>query len=172
MDFYTGQILPLALSFAPRQTAACNGQLLPVNQNQALFTLLGKTYGGDGQPGGQFGLPNCQGRTIVGFGANGSVMPLGATGGEASHVLTVGEMPQHVHSLNATNQGTLDVVPEGNVPGTPTSGTTVYGPASTLVPLAGAGLTQQGSNQPHGNMQPSLPIGFAIVIYGIYPSRS
>lgn len=171
MDFFTGQIMPLAIGYAPRQMAACNGQLIPVMQNQALFTLLGTSFGGNGQPNGNFGLPNMQGRTAVGFGNSGSVMPLGTLGGEASHTLSVNEMPQHTHGLNAASQGTLDVTPEAMVPGKP-AGMNIYGQADAVVPLGGMPLAGQGGGQAHPNMQPSLPITFAIVLYGIFPTRS
>lgn len=172
MDFFTGQLLSLAVSFAPRQTAACNGQLLPVSQNQALFALLGTSFGGNGLPTGNFGIPDLQGRTAIGFGNNSSVVPLGFAGGESSHTLTIGEMPQHVHALNAASQGSLDVSPEAALPGTPAPGTSIYGAANGVVPLTGTPLGGQGAGQPHGNMQPSLPVTFAIVLQGVFPTRS
>lgn len=166
-----GQIIPFAIGYAPKYTALASGQLLPVNQNQALFALLGTTFGGTGQPGGTFGLPNLGGRTAVGCTPGSSALPLGAMGGEANHTLTLAELPPHSHSLNATGQGSATQVPEGNLPGTVADTTPIYGNASALVPLSAVPMGVAGAGQPHSNMQPSLAINFAVVLRGIYPTR-
>lgn len=166
MDFYTGQILPLAISYAPKQTALCNGQSLPITQNAALYALLGTSFGGGGT---NFSLPNTGGRTLVGIGKQGAVMPLGTVGGESAHTLTLTEMPTHTHALNASTNGTVDSDPSDFLPGTGSGA--IYGGASQLLPLGGAPMSTAGSGQAHDNMQPSTAINFAIVLYGIYPSR-
>lgn len=166
MDFFTGQILPLAFGYAPKQTALCAGQSIPINQNQALYALLGTAYGGTGA---NFALPDTTGRAIFGIGNQGSAMPLGSTGGEAQHQLSPAEMPQHVHPLMGSTTGTTDPAPDGYLPGVPTSA--IYGAAAALLPLGGAPMGNAGGGQPHQNMQPSLALNFAIVLYGIYPSR-
>lgn len=153
----------------PKQTAFCSGQSIPITQNQALYALLGSAFGG---AGGNFSLPNTGGRTIVGFGNNGSIMPLGAIGGEADHALTLAEMPAHTHALNATNQGTGQNGASGTMPAVADATATIYGAPSGLLPLGGSPLSTEGGGQPHANMQPSLPINVAIVLYGIYPSRN
>lgn len=167
MDSFLGQLMPVASSYAYQNTAFTNGQLLPVNQYQALYSLLGTTYGGNGQT--NFALPNTQGRTIIGFGINTSAW--GATGGEASHALSVNEMPQHTHLMRAAIGGTTDPSPASRQPGVPVDGAPAYGDATGLVTLGATPLLNNGG-QPHSNMQPSLALNFVIVLQGIYPTRN
>jgi len=168
MDFYTGQIIPVAIGYAPKQTAMCQGQSLPINQNSALFTLLGTAFGGDGS--NAFNLPNVAGRTLVGQNIAGGQL-MGVAGGEADHVLTLGEIATHTHSLNAVTGGAPVASAAGNMIGT--SNIPAYGaPSTPPIGLAGAPLSTTGSGQSHTNMQPSTPINFTIVLYGIFPSRA
>ena len=168
MDFYTGQIIPVAIGYAPKQTAMCQGQSLPINQNSALFTLLGTAFGGDGS--NAFNLPNVAGRTLVGQNIAGRQL-MGAAGGEASHVLTTAEIPSHNHTLNVIMNGSATSSAAGAMP--TTANQAAYGdPGSSTVQLGGALLSPAGSGQSHNNMQPSTPINFTIVLYGMFPSRA
>jgi microcystin-dependent protein len=162
---FLGEIRILSFGFPPKGWALCNGQLLPINQNQALFSLLGTTYGGDGRV--NFGLPNLQGRVSIHFG-NGHT--LGEAAGEQSHTLQISELPTHIHVANASS---LD----GDVP-TPTSnllaGTAtaqLYSSAATnLTALLPGTITNAGGSQAHLNMQPFLVLNFSIALQGIFPS--
>lgn len=167
MDFFTGQIIPVAFGYAPKQTAMCSGQSLPINQNQALYSLLGITYGGNGTTA--FNLPNVNGRTLVGQNLGGGYA-MGAIGGEAQHTLTLGEIPLHGHGLNAVTGAAGGGSASGGLPST--SSQPAYGSASTFTNLVGTTVSSNGSGQPHTNMQPSTAINFAIVLYGIFPSRA
>jgi microcystin-dependent protein len=155
----------MAFAFAPKGWAICNGQLLPIGQNQALFSLLGTTYGGDGRL--NFGLPNLQGRTPVHVGGPGFY--LGQAGGEQAHTLTTAELPMHVHGLNAVK------VPAGlNVATDAYLGVVnnAYGPATNLVAMSPLENNSPGNAQPHLNMQPFLTLNFCIALQGIFPSRN
>lgn len=168
MDFFTGQIVQLGIGYAPKQTALCNGQNMPISQVTALYALIGYTFGGN--PGSQvFGLPDTRGRTIVGTSRTAPVFTVGQVGGEASHALTTAEMPQHVHTMNAAPTGTKTNDPTGALPGI--AEVKSYGAATGLLPLGGAPMASAGSGQDHPNMQPYLAITCAIVLYGLYPSR-
>jgi microcystin-dependent protein len=177
---YLAQILMFAGNFAPKNYAMCNGQTLAINQNQALFALLGTTYGGNGQT--TFLLPNLQSNLPVSFGqGNGlSFYNLGQTGGSPSVTLTQATVPQHTHLFNACNNSGATNSPSvgGNVPGTPSvSGGLFYAtpPGNPpIVPTAmGAGACSTvGSNQAHTNLMPSLCITFAIALSGVFPSRN
>ena len=154
-------------NFAPRGWAFCNGQLLPINQNQALFALVGTIYGGNGQT--TFALPNLQGRTPIGVGQGPGLSPYvdGETGGQDEVVLTVQELPSHTHSLMAVSGAATTGVPGGTV-APATSGAAVYAPAQNLVAMAPIGGTAQG----HQNRQPYTVLNFCIAIQGIFPSRN
>lgn len=161
---FLGEIKIVSFNFPPKGWALCNGQLLPINQNQALFALLGTTYGGDGRV--TFALPNLQGRVPFHLG-NGFV--LGQTDGEATHTLNVGEMPAHNHvALGNSAEGSV-VIPTGNF--------WAKGPASAYGPtpdgsMAAAALDASGGSQPHNNMSPYLVLNFVIALQGIFPSQS
>lgn len=168
MDYYMGQIMPVAFDWAPKSTAMAQGQLLPIAQNQALFSLLGTTYGGNGQT--TFGLPNLSGRAITGAGMGFSQEPtLGTVAGTVNETLTVQQMPQHLHQVNVATSVASGASPAGALPGA--ASTTIYGAPANLVPLGAAPSSPAGGNQPHLNMQPSLVINYTIVIAGIFPSR-
>ncbi len=157
-------------NFAPRNWAFCNGQLLPINQNQALFSLLGTTYGGDGQT--TFALPNLQGRMPMhaGQGPGLSNRQLGEVGGTASVTLTAAQMPQHSHVLRAAAAADTGAPGSAVALAAPASAK-IYAAASNLVTM-GAALGNAGSGQPHENRQPFLGVNFIIALFGIFPSRN
>ena len=154
----------MSFQFAPKGWALCNGQLLPINQNQALFSLLGTTYGGNGQT--TFALPNLQGRTPIHAG-NGHT--LGEQAGEQAHTLSLAELPTHIHFANASASAGNEVVPTGAVLGSPLN--LSYGPVgNNVTSLAPATLANVGGSQAHLNMQPFLTLSFCIALQGIFPS--
>ena len=161
---FMAEIRIMSFGFAPKGWAFCNGQLLPINQNQALFALLGTTYGGNGQT--NFALPNLQGRVPIHVGS-GHV--LGELGGEQAHTLSIPELPNHTHQAQASPAN-------GNTP-IPTNGVlaaanNLYGSATNLTPLSPATLSNAGGSQAHLNMQPFLALNFCIALQGIFPSQS
>lgn len=170
---FLSEIKIFSFNFPPKGWAFCNGQLLPINQNQALFSLLGTTYGGNGQT--TFALPNLRGQVPLHMG-NG--FTLGQTGGQEAHTLTISELPTHIHSLvpgnnsvggNANNatQG----VPGGNF--LANSGKTVFTTvANPNAAMGGAAVNNVGGSQPHVNMSPYLVLNFCIALQGIFPSRN
>lgn len=161
---YLSEIRIFTFGFAPKGWALCNGQILPINQNQALFALLGTTYGGNGTS--TFALPNLQGKVPI---HEGNGFSLGQVGGEQSHTLTTAEMPQHTHqaiaSSNTANQGaaTNNFWANG---GQPAYATTAN------AQMVAAAVSSVGGNQPHDNMSPYLVLNFCIALTGIFPSRS
>ena len=162
---FIGQLILGSWNFAPKSWAQCNGQLMAINQNQALFSLLGTYYGGDGIR--TFGLPNLQGRTPVGMG-NG--FQIGQLGGEASHTLISTEVPIHSHTINATSS-TANATAPGNAL-LAAGGGTVYVPPSSLATMNGQVIGTIGGSQPHENRQPFLVMNWCIALTGIYPSRN
>ncbi|KRB77369.1 phage tail protein [Nocardioides sp. Root190] len=162
---FLAEIRLMSFVFPPKGWAACNGQLLPINQNQALFALLGTTYGGNGQT--NFALPNLQGRVPI---HTGSGHTLGETGGEQAHTLTQAEMATHTHPVRASSAvagGTTS--PSGGYLG---GGNNVYRDSGSTVALSGETVTSVGGGQAHPNMQPFLTIGFCIALQGIFPSQT
>ena len=160
---FLSEIRLMSFVFAPKGWALCNGQLLPINQNQALFSLLGTTFGGDGRV--NFALPDLRGRTPIHVGSGHT---LGERGGEQAHTLTVGEMPAHIHGLNAstTASGGTDN-PTGNFLG---SASNLYHTPASLTPMNPGTITNTGGSQAHQNMQPFLTLNFCIALQGIFPS--
>jgi microcystin-dependent protein len=160
----------MSFNFPPKGWALCNGQLLPINQNQALFALLGTTYGGDGRV--NFALPNFQGRVPMHWN-NG--FTLGQAGGEIAHTLSQAEMPQHLHSVVADT--TTAPTSGGNQPA-PTkrlansAGTNLYGGPNNLVAMNSQVVTQVGGGQPHDNLSPYLVLSFCIALQGVFPSQN
>ena len=144
----------------------CNGQFLPINQNQALFSLLGTVYGGNGQT--TFALPNLQGRAPM---HEGSGHTLGERGGEQSHTLSISELPMHVHVANASSNAGSDNVPAGNVLAN-SAPNNIWGGAQNLGALNPATITTVGGSQAHQNMQPFLVLNFCIALQGIFPSQN
>lgn len=166
---FLGEIRMFAGNFAPRGWALCNGQLLPINQNQALFSLLGTMYGGDGKT--TFALPNLQGRVPIHMGQGLNLTPRfqGEAGGEEEVILTISEIPQHNHQAIASNGEATELSPAGNVWATK-SRTTLYNKTGNVA-MSNSAIGMAGGNQPHNNMPPYLTINFIIALQGIYPSR-
>jgi microcystin-dependent protein len=159
---FLSEIRIMSFVFAPKGWALCNGQFLPINQNQALFSLLGTTFGGNGQT--TFALPNLQGRTPIHVGSGHT---LGEGGGEQAHTLSISETPTHAHALNATSAAADANVPTGSYLATINNG---YGAAQNLAVLGSTALTNIGGSQAHLNMQPFLTLSFCIALQGIFPS--
>ncbi len=167
---FLAEIRILGFNFAPRGWAFCDGQILPINQNQSLYSLLGTTYGGDGRT--SFALPDLRGRTPIHVGSsNGTTHLLGSKGGEEQHNLTVAEMAQHDHTLQGTDANADNPIPPGNVLG---AFNNAYGtpPATDLVSPVPGTLANTGSSQGHNNMMPFLVLNFAIALQGLFPSRN
>jgi microcystin-dependent protein len=162
---FLGQISIFSFNFAPRGWALCNGQLLPINQNQALFSILGTTYGGDGRT--NFGLPDFRGRVPLHV-SNG--VNLGERAGEESHTLTTSEMPAHTHTPVGSSNTPNQAGPAGGFWPT-NSGTSPYAASSNSTMAAGA-IAPAGGSQPHRNLSPFLTLSFAIALQGIFPSRN
>ena len=160
---FLGEIRIMSFDIVPKGWANCNGQFLPINQNQALFSLIGTTYGGNGQT--TFALPNLQGRVPIHF---GSGHDLGERAGQEAHTLTNAEMPTHTHVLNATNNNGAQA-PANTV--LAKTGANTYGPPTNLVAMSPAIITNVGGSQAHLNMQPFLTLNFRIALIGIFPSR-
>jgi microcystin-dependent protein len=161
---FMGQISIFAFNFAPKGWAMCNGQLLPINQNQALFSILGTTYGGNGQT--NFALPNMQGRTPI---YQGQGFILGQPGGQENHTLIMSEMPQHTHNVSAGPAAAL-VSGNGNLPGAGT--TTPFYAGSGNTTMNPAVINNVGGSQPHPNLSPFLVLNICIALQGIFPSRN
>ena len=161
---FLSEIKVMSFGFAPKGWALCNGQLLPINQNQALFSLLGTTYGGDGRV--NFGLPNLQGCAPMHMG-NGHT--LGERGGEQNHTLSMAELPTHNHTWGATNAPANAPGPASNVLG---AAAEYNASVTNLVGMYPGVLSSVGSTQPHQNMQPYLTLNFCIALQGIFPSQN
>ena len=177
-DPFVAEIRIFPFNFAPRGWAFCNGQILPISQNTALFSLLGTTYGGNGQT--TFALPNLQGRAMVGWGQGPglSLYALGETAGEPNNTLLTTEMPSHTHAPNggtAPNPATV-LSPQGNVwgvAGTRRVPVSLYkAGASTAAAMNPLALGLAGGSLPHSNMQPYLGLSFIIATQGIFPARN
>ena len=162
---FLSEIRIFSFGFAPKGWALCNGQLLPINQNQALFSLLGTTYGGDGRV--NFGLPNLQSRAPIHMGSGHT---LGERGGEQSHTLSISEIPTHTHSLQGTNATASPQPVPTNAYLAPTA--SLYAAAAGLTSLTPQTVTSVGGSQAHLNMQPFLTLSFCIALQGIFPSQT
>jgi len=162
---FLSEIRLMSFSFAPKGWALCNGQLLPINQNQALFSLLGTTYGGDGRV--NFALPDFRGRVPIHMGDGHT---LGERGGEETHTLSITELPQHLHALTGSGNTGSSQDGAGNVLGVVPG--RIYTDPANLIALNPATVTTVGGSQAHLNMQPFLTLTFAIALQGIFPSQN
>lgn len=161
---FLSEIRIMSFNFAPKGWAMCNGQFLPINQNQALFALLGTTYGGNGQT--TFALPDFRARVPV---HEGQGFTLGQAAGQNAHTITQSEMPQHIHFAFGTANTGDTVLPIGSVLG---GGPGVYVGASSLTTFSPDSVTNIGGSQPHENRQPFLALTFCIALIGIFPSQN
>jgi microcystin-dependent protein len=161
---FLSEIRIMSFGYAPRGWAMCNGQLLPINQNQPLFSLLGTTYGGNGQT--TFALPDLRGQVPI---HSGQGFQLGQKGGEQAHTITISEMPTHTHIANA-NSGSGQNNPPGAV--LSKAAANMYGPPSQLATMATQSVANAGGSQAHLNMQPFLTLSFCIALIGIFPSQN
>jgi microcystin-dependent protein len=161
---FLSEIRLMSFVFPPKGWALCNGQLMPINQNQALFSLLGTTYGGDGRV--NFGLPNLQGRVPMHMGSGHT---LGEVGGVQSVTLSIAQIPTHVHTLNASPSNGNSVQVNNDVFA---SALNVYRGPDQLVALNPQSVTNVGGSQAHLNMQPFLTLSFCIALQGIFPSQT
>ena len=174
-DPFVAEIRIFPFNFAPKGWAFCNGQLMPLSQNTALFSLLGTTYGGDGRS--NFALPNMQSRAAMhpGQGPGLSLHDLGETGGSQTVILLQSEMPIHAHGLLASNETGEDRKATNEAMARSTGGP-LYGPLpmapATLVAMAPEAVMASGGSLPHNNMMPYLTINFCIALQGVFPPRS
>lgn len=164
---FLSEIRIMSFGFPPKGWALCDGQLLPINQNQPLFALLGTTYGGDGQV--NFGLPNLQGRAPIHMGSGHT---LGERGGEQGHTLSIAELPTHTHVANAVDAPAVTSNPTSSTMLAQARLSFLYGPATNLQAMASNALANVGGSQAHLNMQPFLILNFSIALQGIFPSQN
>ena len=162
---FLAEIRMVGFNFAPRGWAFCDGQLLPINQNQALYSLLGTTYGGDGRT--SFALPDLRGRTPI---HRGNGFALGQRGGEETHALSAQQIPQHGHELMVTDDPATAVTPLGGT--LSTTGANAYGALTAGTAMAAGSVASTGDGQRHGNMAPFVGLNFAIALQGLFPSRN
>jgi microcystin-dependent protein len=171
-DPFVAEIRIFPFNFAPKGWAWCNGQLLPISQNTALFSLLGTTYGGDGKS--TFALPNLQGSAPMhpGQGPGLSLHDLGESGGSETVTLLESEIPVHSHTIQASNQDATDQSPVDELYAGGTGGIAMYATPGALTQLSPNALAAAGGDQPHNNMQPYLTLYFNIALQGVFPPRS
>lgn len=173
-DPFVAEIRIFPFNFAPQGWALCNGQLLPISQNTALFSLLGTTYGGDGRT--TFALPNMQGNAALhpGQGPGLSQYFLGQTGGSETVTLLQSEIPSHTHTMRANDSDGTSPTPAANVSSAPGADRDIFwykgGPPNATMNPNAAGVS--GGNQPHNNMMPYLTLNYCIALQGVYPPRS
>lgn len=170
---FIGEIRMCAFNFPPRGWATCDGQLLAINQNQALFSLLGTTYGGNGTT--NFALPDMRGRAPCHWGTGPGLPPMsiGERAGAESVTLITSQLPAHGHGVRASTDLASATSPAGALMGAKgRGGADVYAPANNLTALASSGVGPTGGGQAHDNMQPSLVVNFVIALTGIFPSRN
>lgn len=181
-EFFIGQIMMTGFSFAPKYFAQCNGQLLPINQNQALFSLLGTRFGGDGKT--TFGLPDMRGRASMGYGPSADpgwqppAAPMGQAAGAEAVSLVAANLPAHTHLMDCSSGNGDNRVPTGRLfannvvsPG-PGTAHALYAAPGATVSLSPSTVANSGGGQAHPNLQPYTTINFCIALSGIFPSRS
>lgn len=176
MDEYIGAIKMFIGDWAPRDYMLCDGRLLPINQYNALFAVIGTRYGGNGTT--NFALPDLRGRVPLGFGTGLGLTPrnIGATGGKENEALTIAQMPAHSHTLNGLSGGTESNTPKDNfLPEYANTAVKFYAKkdkaTDAFLPLNAQSIAPVGQNQPISRMQPFLTVNFIICVMGIYPSR-
>ena len=166
---FLAEVRMVGFNFAPRGWAFCDGQILPINQNQSLYSLLGTTYGGDGRT--TFALPDLRGRTPIHVGSSGATEHRqGQKSGEETHTLAVNEMPQHQHAVDASDAEVNNPQPGGNRPGNVTN--LAYHAATNNQNMAAGVVANAGGGQAHNNMQPYLALNFCMALRGLFPSRN
>jgi microcystin-dependent protein len=161
---FLSEIRLMSFVFAPKGWALCNGQLLPINQNQPLFSLLGTTYGGDGRV--NFALPDLRSRVPIHMGSGHT---LGERGGEQAHTLSISEIPTHVHTAFGTTDNATAAPPTANLLATAAN---LYTGAANFTSLDPSTISNAGGSQAHLNMQPFLTLSFCIALQGIFPSQN
>ena len=174
---FLSEIRIMSFGFPPKGWALCNGQLLPINQNQALFSLLGTTYGGDGRV--NFALPDLRSRVPI---HQGDGHTLGEGGGQQAHTLSISELPAHIHIIKAQDAAAdlgggqtpaaTKVLAQGIAAAVGTPAVNIYGTDTPSVPMSPAALANVGGSQAHLNMQPFLVLTFCIALQGIFPSQT
>jgi len=171
MDPFVAEIRIFPFNFAPKGWAFCDGQLMPLSQNTALFSLLGTTYGGDGKS--NFALPNMQGNAPMhpGQGPGLSLHDLGETGGSETVSLLESEIPAHSHGFTASQADGISRLPGGNLVAN-MIGVNGYAPPGAIVQMSDNSIAPAGGDQPHNNMQPYLTLNFCIALQGVYPPRT
>ncbi|WP_295974578.1 tail fiber protein [uncultured Xanthomonas sp.] len=179
-EFFIGQIMLTGFAFAPKYFAQCNGQLLPINQNQALFSLLSTRFGGDGKT--TFGLPDMRGRTPVSYGPSADpawqppALPMGQAAGAETVTLVTDQLPAHLHLMECASAAGNSRNPTGrlfaNNGATIGAATSLYAAPGSMVPLSQATVSTQGGGQAHPNVQPYTTLNFCVALSGIFPSRS
>jgi len=162
---FLGELKIVSFNFAPKGWAQCNGQFLPINQNQALFSILGTTYGGNGQT--TFALPDLRGRAPLHVGQG---LILGQAGGQEFHTVIMSEMPAHTHIVSGTT--TVGTLNSGGANVFGVSQTPVYSPPAAATTLEPTSVTNVGGSQPHENRQPFTVLNVVIALQGIFPSRN
>lgn len=164
---FVGEIRMFSFGTIPKGWLPCNGQIMQVNGNQALFSILGNKFGGDGQT--TFALPDLRGRTPVDMSPE---YPIATAGGEVTHTLTISEIPQHTHEVYGDSTGVTSASPEGTVWGTAAAPRNLYSAESPNTTMNASAIGTSGASQGHNNMQPYTAVSFCIALMGIYPSRS
>lgn len=169
---FIGEIKIFPYSFAPQGWAYCNGQIMQISQNQALFAVIGITYGGNGST--TFALPNLQGRVPISFGSGPGLTPrtIGQSSGSNFVTLSVGQIPGHTHTLSGESVDGTQKTVNNAYPAQAGSQFSYQNAASPLAQMNGAALSTSGGSQPHANMQPCLGVNYCIALIGIFPPRS
>ena len=168
---FLAEIRIVGFNFAPRGWAFCDGQTLPINQNQSLFSLLGTTFGGDGRT--SFALPDLRSRSPIHVGSsNGTSHGWGEKSGTETEAISIAQMPAHDHSVNASPDAGDTPVPIGNVPGVTAATDPVYEGGTNVEDMNAGAVIAAGGGQGHDNMMPYLALRFCIALQGLFPSRN